>query len=169
MTRRAAWIGVLMLAGIALAALTWGTVRAVAPQASVVGRPAPNVSLHSFDGRTIQLADFRGTPLVVNFWASWCVSCRTEQEVLNRAAASYSGRARFIGIDIQDSDGAARSYLRSERVMYLTATANDAMTRFGVKAPPETYFLGADGSVVTSYVGPLDDANLALYMTRISG
>jgi len=167
MRLRRVGIGVTALfVAVVLTALTWGTIRATTPQTTLVGATAPELSLKTFDARVISLQSLRGRPVVLNFWASWCQTCHQEQAALN-AAADRNG-AQFLGVDIQDSQSAARSYLLDEHVSYPSGTS-DARTvsEYRVKSPPETFFINARGLVVARYTGPIDAANLALYMTQI--
>ena len=74
-------------AAVLLATLGWGLGHAASRQpATRVGWAAPALTLHTLDGRQVALSDFRGTSLVVNFWASWREPCRQEAPVLNAAA-----------------------------------------------------------------------------------
>src|SRR5258707_12054353 len=81
-----------------ISAMTWGLVHAAqkAPR-DIGGQPAPDLTIRSLrDGREIRLAGQRGTPVVLNFWASWCVPCRQEAPVLNAAAHQNDGRVLFL-------------------------------------------------------------------------
>src|SRR2546430_15445255 len=109
---KAGWIAASIAAALLLAALGWGLVTAMNKAPSLERRPAPALAVRALqDGTTVRLADSRGhRPVMLNFWASWCVPCREEAPVLNAAARHYMGRVDFIGADIQDSDFAGRRY-----------------------------------------------------------
>jgi len=96
---------------VVIASLGWGlTHPANKAPATLVGAPAPALAIRTFDGVEYDLGQLRGTPIVINFWASWCVACRLEAPVLRAAANRYAGRIQFLGIDIQDSDQAALAF-----------------------------------------------------------
>jgi cytochrome c biogenesis protein CcmG/thiol:disulfide interchange protein DsbE len=172
MTRVIRWrtLGVVVLLAcviVAFAALAWGTFRPV-PGHSVLGAPAPALTIKTFDGRTLSLQQLRGKPVVLNFWASWCVPCHQEQKALNTWAQIYGQRLSFVGVDIRDAEPAARSYLADERVQYVTGTATTGSYHdFGVQSPPDTFFIDRSGTIVARYTGALDNTNLDLYIGQV--
>ena len=155
------------LVAFTVGVLAWGTIRAAGEPRSVVGAHAPDVTLATADGHRFRLASLQGHPVVVNFWASWCGPCHDEQPALNYAASRHPG-SYFLGVDIKDSEPAARAFVADERVGYPTGPAPGAAEAFGVSSPPETFFINSRGVVVARYLGRIDDATLALYMTRIT-
>lgn len=126
------------------------------------GRPPANlrqvVDAANADGR-VALAELRGTPLVLNFWASWCDPCRTEAPVIERAwrQAGRDG-VLFVGIDVQDVTDDGRAFLRAFRISYLNIRdrGNDVARKYGATGMPETYFISARGQVVNHVVGAID-------------
>jgi cytochrome c biogenesis protein CcmG/thiol:disulfide interchange protein DsbE len=108
-----------------------------------------------------QLGALRGTPVVVNQWASWCGPCRFEFPVFASLARRYRGRVAFLGVDSQDSRDDARRFLRQLRVPYPSFYDPDvsvARTFRGGAAWPTTAFYDAAGGLVHTHVGPYDSA-----------
>ena len=137
----------------------------------LVGRPAPSFSLTSLDGATVSLVELRGQPLVVNFWASWCLPCRAEAPLLQRAAADYAGRGvEVLGIVYQDSAENARAFMREYGQTYPGLLDPDGRTAldYGVFGIPETYFIDQRGRIVSKQTGPLDWASLARQVAAIA-
>lgn len=102
----------------------------------------------------------RGFPVVVNVWASWCGPCRLEFPYFQRAAARYGKRVAFLGIDTQDSDDAARTFLREEPVPYPSYTDPDKEMTESIGASlglPDTAFYDRRGELVHLKQGPYDD------------
>ena len=126
-------------------------------------RPAPDFVLTSFDGQRIQLSDFRGRIVVLNFWATWCPPCRVEAPVLQRAAERLeSAGVTILGIDVWDDQSAAIEFLNETGVTYPNAedTTRLIPVEFGVTGLPETFVIDRQGVLVRRWVGPLSDDDL---------
>ena len=164
----AAWIAGGIATGVLLAALGWGLVHAANQAASPVGNRVPDLTIRSLDGQVISLRTWMGTPMVVNFWASWCVPCRQEAPVLAAAAKQTEGHVLFVGIDIQDTDAAAGAYEAEVKSPYPVGPAIHGSYRdFGVTAPPETFFVDRTGMVVSRIIGPVDSHRMDIYLSQI--
>lgn len=108
--------------------------------------------------RTVSLADFRGRPVVVNFFAAWCVPCREELPELVAAAERYEGRVAFVGIDFQDSRNQALDLVDEFDVTYPAGSDTDGAVgaRFGVRGMPLTVFVDAEGIIRHRVDGKVD-------------
>jgi cytochrome c biogenesis protein CcmG/thiol:disulfide interchange protein DsbE len=153
-----------------LVSLAWGLSHpAEREPRTLVGRPAPELVVTAFDGSSVHVSDFRGRPLVLNFWASWCPPCREEDPALKAAALAESGRVQFLGVDIQDAGGAARQYAAEQGQPYpVGPLSGGSYVEYGVTAPPETFFIDSKGTVVAKFVGPLDELTLRAYLQKLA-
>lgn len=113
------------------------------------------------DGR-LSLAELRGRPVVLNFWASWCIPCRDEAPILNASAKAHRGEVVFVGIDVQDLRSDALSFLREFDVVYVSVRdeADDTYRAYGLTGVPETYYLSADGRIVAHWPGAVSRSSL---------
>lgn len=150
---------------VLLAALAWGLVHpATGPQDAVLGRPAPDLVVQRLDGGQVTVASLRGRPVVLNFWASWCAPCRQEEGALKAAAQRWRGIVAFLGVNIQDSPAAARAYQDQVSYPYPVGPSPSGTSAYGVRAPPETFFIDGRGVVVARFVGPLDSNLIDRYL-----
>lgn len=117
-----------------------------------------------FDRPVVALSQLRGTPVVLNFWASWCVPCQEEASTLERA---WRRQARprgvlFLGLDMQDVTSDARSFMRHYAIDYpnIRDPSNGVARTYGVTGVPETFFISAKGEIVGHVIGASSNAQL---------
>lgn len=124
---------------------------------------APHVVFERFDGQPARLEDWRGRPVVVNFWASWCPPCVAEmRDAFQPLHAELGDRVVFLGIDVQDTPAAARQVVERTGVTYELAADPDGalFTAFGGFGMPTTVLVDADGRMVAQHTGALTRADL---------
>jgi cytochrome c biogenesis protein CcmG/thiol:disulfide interchange protein DsbE len=151
-----------LVAGL-LALLVWSVVHQ--EHAPGVGATAPGFTLRRLDGRgTVSLASYRGKPVVLNFWASWCEPCKSEAAVLQREWTSYRGRGvAFLGVDYHDLNADARRFVSAHALTFpmLQDGSGSVTSRYGISQVPETYVLDRQGKVVAHLRGPITDPGFA--------
>jgi thiol-disulfide isomerase/thioredoxin len=105
-------------------------------------------------GRSVDLASYRGTPLVLNVWGSWCPGCNAEAADLARFARSHPN-VQVIGIDTQDTSSGAKSFYRKWGWQHpsIADPKGELAARLGVQGYPTTFFLNARHQVVTQIIG----------------
>jgi cytochrome c biogenesis protein CcmG, thiol:disulfide interchange protein DsbE len=147
------------------------TAGVVVEGAAVVGRPAPRVELPGLRGGRVRLAELRGRPVVLNFWASWCPPCLAEMPEFQRVHRRLGERVAFLGVNQRDQAQAAEELARSTGVTYPLAvdTAGRSFDAFGGLGMPTTVLIGADGTVADIFAGQLDEPLLRERIRRYLG
>jgi cytochrome c biogenesis protein CcmG/thiol:disulfide interchange protein DsbE len=162
----------LLIVGL-IALMGWG-ISSKAPATALSGvtrvqKPAPDFVLPLLDGGELALSELRGRPLVINFWASWCPPCREEALLLERSWQQHRDEVTFVGVDIQDSESAARAYLAEFHVTYPNGRDLDGRITidYGVIGLPVTFFVNRAGIVERRWVGAVDDARLTSWIGEL--
>lgn len=116
----------------------------------------------ALDDGMLALLELRGHPVVLNFWASWCVPCREEAPVLEDSARGHAGEVVFLGVDVQDFESDARRFLRELDVDYVSVrdSGSDTYDAYGLTGVPETYYLDASGRIVAHSRGAISATEL---------
>jgi cytochrome c biogenesis protein CcmG/thiol:disulfide interchange protein DsbE len=157
-------VGGLALIGALLGVFALAFVRGASPgPVAQLGREAPAFSLERLDGGRVSLADLRGRPIVLNFWASWCAPCRDESPMLTALAADYADEGlAVVGIVYHDEATNAIEFMRRYSQTYpgLLDPAQRTALDYGVFGVPETYFIDAGGVIRARRLGPLVPSEL---------
>ena len=152
---------------------TVGSAALEAPPPPVLraGTTAPGFSLPALQGGSpVVLSTFRGKPVIVNFFASWCPDCRAELNAMARVAQASSGRLTVIGVDSNETSTAtARKLLAAAGATYPIAMDMQAKvaSQYLIQALPVTYFLNGSGQVVGTALGPQSVTSLERWVARL--
>jgi cytochrome c biogenesis protein CcmG, thiol:disulfide interchange protein DsbE len=135
------------------------------------GTTAPDFVLPTLDGGQQRFSESFGSPIVLNFWASWCTSCQREAPVL--AAGWERWRERgvvFMSVNSQDGRSWAQRFVAQYGITYTVFFDETGQVGrlFGLTGHPETFFLDREGNVVTKWIGPVDDSTLERLVTLIA-
>lgn len=146
---------------------------------ALAGAPAPLAALYKQANELVpggskayeeRIAELRGYPIVVNVWASWCGPCREEFPVLQELSAKYGKKVAFLGVNSEDAEDAAATFLREEPVPYPSYSDPDKEIFDSLGAPrgfPDTAFYDSSGELVFLKQGPYrDEAELEADMRR---
>lgn len=155
------WIGFAAIAvAVGVGVVAWGGGEEPSP-APAGGGALFAVPLESFDGEPLTLDRYRGRPLVVNFFASWCGPCAREMPAFARVHDELGSEVAFVGVNIQDSAPAALALVERSGVTYDLARDDGSLFQaLGGVAMPTTAFIGADGVVVSVHSGELSERGL---------
>ena len=134
-----------------------------------VGDRAPDFALADLNGEPVRLADYAGRPVLVNFWASWCLPCVEEFPLLAAALDEHADIGLVvIGIVYRDRSEAARAFADQIGADWpLAMDPGEAVARaYGVYGPPESWLIGPDGRVVSRQIGPYSAEELEAQLSQ---
>jgi cytochrome c biogenesis protein CcmG/thiol:disulfide interchange protein DsbE len=112
----------------------------------------------------LSLRELDGTPVVLNFWASWCIPCREEAPVLQQGWERYGAKGiLFLGLNMQDLTDDARRFLDEFEITYpsIREPSSEIARAYGTTGIPETYFISGRGRVVGHIIGVVSERQLA--------
>ena len=147
---RAILLGFFLLSAISATAFA-GT-----PGEVEIGGYLRDLKLQGFDGKTKKFSDFRGKPLIINVWASWCGPCRAEMGSLERLARRYSGKQfNVIGISTDDDGYAAAAFIKRSKVSFENFLDSNVLLEnmLGANTIPLTILVDANGRVLEKASG----------------
>jgi len=132
----------------------------------LLGHPAPDftlAALSSHPAPPVHLASFKGRPVMLNFWASWCVPCQQEAPILQAAWQRVQSQGIvFLGIDFQDDHTQGLNFLHTYGITYPSVVDDSGSTaiNYGLTGVPETFFLNRHGVIVSKVTGQLTQHTL---------
>jgi len=121
-----------------------------------IGKAAPDFTLKGLDGQEVSLSDFRGEPVLLNFWASWCGPCRLEMPFLQEIYEKWSGKGLvLLAVNIQEDQGTVEDFIAGAGYIFpvLLAPGNQVPLSYNVRGIPATFFIDADGVIRDIKVG----------------
>ena len=170
MRERLQWIALIALAGLLGAGWIYvsrettaagPTTLSTAPH---VGNLAPDFTLQTIDGRTVTLSDYTAgnTPVVLNFWATWCPPCRIEMPYFESTAGLYGDQVAILGLNQAESAEVITAYARENAFTYPLLVDEDMKVNnlYGVLNLPTTIFIDKNGIVREVLIGTISRAVL---------
>ena len=140
------------------------TISVPAPRRARVGKVAPDFTLPALDGKAVTLSSYRGRPVVLTFFASWCHPCEEDMPVLERAQRDSGNRIAVIGVNYEDIADDTRDFVHRLGVTFPTliedSADNPVAKRYDVHAMPDTEFIDAGGGVRDRIYGPTTSDDL---------
>ncbi|MBC7930913.1 MAG: redoxin domain-containing protein [Rubrivivax sp.] len=152
-----------------------GTAGAVSPSGAATGapassaEPAPDVELKTTDDKPLKLSDLRGQVVLLNFWATWCVPCRSEIPSLNAMQRDLGARGlRVVGVTTSDSADLVRNYQKDVRQDYTVALGDDGVAaKYAVGVLPHTFIIDREGRVRHKVIGEKSRAEFEALVTPL--
>lgn len=137
------------------------------------GDIAPNFVLNDLEGNPVSLTDFRGRPVIVNFWASWCAPCKVEMPELQAAYEEYEDDGLVIlALNQDEPAGTARDFFYEEMELTFTPLLDEHNVVSGLYSSldvlPMTYFIDREGVVTAVQLGPVTSEQIDDYMKQVA-
>ena len=139
------------------------------PPAPAVGHPAPDFTLTTVTGSTVVLSELRGTPVVLNFWATWCPPCRAELPEMQAASQRLAGQVAIVGVDQAEAPADVQAFAAKLGLTYALPLDTDAgVSRlYAVRSLPTTFFIDRAGTIRQIQIGAVTEATLAQLLKTI--
>lgn len=134
-----------------------------------IGSTAPDFVLRSLDGAEVALSDYRGKPLLINFWATWCPPCRKELPLIQRTYEANIGAFEVLGVDVREEPVRVRLMVSEFSLTYTTVLDTDGKVAISYKATsfPTSFFLDKNGVIKSIRVGELTEMTVRGELAKI--
>ena len=135
----------------------------------LVGQPADDFELDSLAGSTLKLSQFRGGPVILNYWATWCEPCKAEMPLLQRRYEKYSPHLVILGVDAGESPSQVSRFVDDLELTFPILLDYDYVVEssFRIMAYPATIFIDSDGIIQARHFGQLNGRLLDAYLELI--
>jgi peroxiredoxin len=122
--------------------------------AVVTGSPAPGFELQDPSGKTIQLKDYRGKVVLVDFWATWCTGCKEEIPWFVQFQETYGKKGyATVGVSMDDGWSVLKPFLADHPIPYTVVLGNEAIAKlYGIEGMPDTFLIDRHGKIAAAYL-----------------
>ena len=132
------------------------------------GQIAPDFELKTINGEDISLLDFRGQPVMVNFWALWCGPCIEEMPLIQERYKQHNSNFVVLAIEEGSSVASVGNYVHELQFSFLVLQGTEALKRqFNIRAYPTSIFIDAEGVVQSIVIGSLSGTGLDAELAKI--
>ncbi len=128
------------------------------PPAPAVGHPAPDFTVTDTSGKSFKLSALRGTPVVLNFWATWCPPCRAELPELQAGSERLAGQVAFVGLNQGETPAEVKTFAEQMGLTFPIPLDEkmDVSRAYSVRSLPTTFFIDRDGVIREMQIGALN-------------
>lgn len=139
------------------------------PEAAQVGALAPDFELQNIQGETVRLSEYRGKPVLVNFWATWCAPCKLEMPNFQKYYARYPGRFEILAIEYNESQDTVERFVEDMGLTFAVLSDPDAKVHalYRFLGYPTTYVIDSEGILRFQHVGLMNESTLEKYLSEV--
>ena len=156
---------------LALVVLLTGCLAVSCSSGTKVGEAAPDFQLQSLDGRTVSLSDFRGQPILLNFWATWCGPCVVEMPYLQEIHEEWTDEGlALLAVNVGETSARVNSFMQfyNLSLQVLLDTRKYVFDRYRIIGLPTTFFIDKDGIIQGKVIGSFrDKESIERYLEEI--
>lgn len=134
---------------------------------------APDFTVLNSEGNQVKLSDYFGTPIVINFWATWCGPCKSELPAFENLSKKYDGQVQFLMVNLTDgyteTKGDVEEFIKTNNYTFPVCfdTQGIAANNYNVSSIPETVFIDSDGNIVKTQIGAMTETILENYIQSL--
>jgi cytochrome c biogenesis protein CcmG/thiol:disulfide interchange protein DsbE len=134
-----------------------------------IGQALENFKLAQLQGASLQLADLKGKPVIVNFWATWCIPCQDEMPLLENYSRKLSNSLIVIGVNSQEQPDVVQDFVTKYRITFpIALDSNGNLTRsYLINGFPTTFFVDKNGILRNMHIGVLREDIITGYLQSI--
>jgi cytochrome c biogenesis protein CcmG/thiol:disulfide interchange protein DsbE len=125
-------------------------------QGPEIGKPAPDFELSSLDGQVVSLSDFRGKPVFLNFWATWCGPCRFEMPLIQEMYEGLSSEGLVVlAVNLREDPAKVREFMATFGFTFpvLMATSHEVPLAYNIRGIPATFLIDENGIIQDIKIG----------------
>ena len=128
-----------------------------------------DLALSNLAGESVAVSDFHGTPMLINFWATWCPPCLKEMPLLQAYAERYTGELTILAVNAGEEEDVVRAFVKEQdlELTFILDPTNSAARHYRVYGFPTSLFVDKDGKIQATFIGELDDKLLDMYLLKI--
>ena len=136
---------------------------------SELGRPAPDFELVNLSGEVVRLSDFKGRPVLINFWATWCGPCRLEMPAIQERYTQLSPRFEVLAVNFDESADKVEVFVDELGLTFPVLLDPGAKIQdlYRVRGYPTTYLVDANGNIQVHHVGFMTEEQLDRYLEQV--
>jgi cytochrome c biogenesis protein CcmG/thiol:disulfide interchange protein DsbE len=168
-----AGLGILLLFGFGDAGNLLGFINShiinPAPSGPVIGSPAPDFSLMDIKGETVHLSSLRGKPVLINFWATWCVPCAEEMPMIESMYEKERSQIEVLAVNADESNQKVQVYISNMGLTFLVLLdpGGNVQSLYRLRGYPTSFFIDRDGVVRAEHIGSMDPNQLNKYLLQV--